>query len=363
MRSDDHFMNLAMQMALKAKGKTSPNPLVGAIIVKNGKIIGQGYHHKAGGPHAEILALSQAGKRAKGATLYVTLEPCSHYGRTPPCVDAVLKSGIKEVVVGMKDPNPVNNGKSIKILKNHRIKVKVGILEKELRKLNEPFIKYITQQLPFVTIKVGQSLDGKIATKTYDAKWITGRRTRDFARGLRKFHDAILVGISTVLKDNPSLNSPGKAIKKIIVDSSLRLPLNARIFDKTSPGNIIIAAKASASAGKVHRLRKSGARVLILPGKDKKVDLKSLLKKLATLGLIDILVEGGGEINAALLKENLVDKVSLFIAPKIIGGNRAVNSFGGEGIKSMRQATVLRDIAIKRIGQDIWVEGYVHRHN
>lgn len=359
MRNDAYFMNLAMRLALRAKGKTSPNPLVGAVIVKNGKIVSRGYHHKAGGPHAEIVALRQAKAKAQSAKLYVTLEPCSHFGRTPPCVNAILNSGIKEVIIGMKDPNPINNGKSIEILKNHGIKIRVGFLKAALKRINEPFIKYITKRLPFVTIKTGQSLDGKIATNAGDAKWVTSSRTRHFTHRLRKFYDAILVGINTVLQDNPSLNSQDKPIKKIIVDSNLRLPLDARIFYKSAPQNIIIATTNSASGRKMQSLKAKGAQVLIIPKKDKGIDLKLLLKKLAALGITNILVEGGGAINASLLKEDLVDKVSFFIAPKIIGGNRAINSFGGEGIKFMRQAVVLRDLKIKRLGQDIWVEGDV----
>lgn len=364
MLSDLGFMDLAKELALKAKGRTFPNPLVGAVIVRGKKIVGLGYHHKAGGSHAEILALRQAKEKAKGAKLYVTLEPCSHFGRTPPCVDAILKSGLKEVIVGTKDPNPVNNGKSIAILRRNGIKVRVGFLEKELKKINGPFIKYITKKMPFVTIKVGQSLDGKIATRTGDAKWITSQKTRAFTFGLRKFHDAILVGINTVLKDNPGLNRPGKAIKKIIVDSYLRLPFNARIFYKTQPRNIIIATAKSATADRIKRFRVKGAVVLVVGKKNNQVDLKALLKELARLEISNILVEGGGEINAALLKDGLVDKICFFIAPKIIGGNKAINSFAGEGIKFMRQAIELRDVEVKRINQDLWVEGrIVHRAN
>ncbi|MDP3142399.1 MAG: bifunctional diaminohydroxyphosphoribosylaminopyrimidine deaminase/5-amino-6-(5-phosphoribosylamino)uracil reductase RibD [Candidatus Omnitrophota bacterium] len=359
MLTDLYFMNLAKELALKSKGKTFPNPLVGAVIVKDKKIIGLGYHQKAGGPHAEILALRQAKEKAKGARLYVTLEPCSHFGRTPPCVDAILKSGLKEVIIGMKDPNPLNNGKSMKILKKNGIKVRAGFLKEELMKINEPFMKYITKKMPFVTIKVGQSLDGKIATKTGDAQWITAEKTRLFTHRLRRNYDAILVGINTVLKDNPGLNCQGKAIKKIIVDSHLRLPINAKIFHKTDPSIIIIAITKFAPVDIIKRFRIKGVVVLVVGKKNKQIDLKVLLKELAKLGISNVLVEGGGEINAALLKERLADKISFFIAPKIIGGNQAINSFGGEGIKFMRQAIELQDVEVKRINHDLWVEGKV----
>jgi len=354
-------MKLAMQLALKAKGKTWPNPMVGAVIVRNNKIVGRGFHLRAGLPHAEIMALREAKEKARGAKLYVTLEPCSHFGRTPPCVKAILKSGIKEVMVGMKDPNPLNNGRSIGILRKNGIKVRVGFLEKELERINEPFIKYITQKHPFVTIKVGQSLDGKIATRTGDAKWITSVRTRKFTHNLRKFYDAILVGINTVIKDNPYLNCPGKAIKKIVIDSSLRLPFDAKIFYQTDPHNIIVVATHSAPRDRIGRFQKRGIKVLIA-GRQR-VALKTLLRKLADLEISNILVEGGSEINAALLKEGLVDKIYFFIAPKIIGGRNAIDSFGGEGIKFIRSAVRLHHVEVRRINEDIWVEGYVHRNS
>src|SRR3989338_4512755 len=223
LRNHAYFMDLAFRLALKGKGRTSPNPSVGALVVKDSRIIGRGYHEKTGLPHAEAIALDDAGVKAKGATLYVTLEPCTHFGRTPPCVDKIIKSGIKKVIVGMLDPNPLNNGKGIQILKAGKIKVEVGFLEDKLKKLNEVFIKYITRKIPFVTVKVGESLDGKIATRTGDAKWITSDRARAYAHRLRRNYDAIMVGVNTIIRDNPKLDAwfSNKRLTKIIVDSQL----------------------------------------------------------------------------------------------------------------------------------------------
>ncbi|MCM8789583.1 MAG: bifunctional diaminohydroxyphosphoribosylaminopyrimidine deaminase/5-amino-6-(5-phosphoribosylamino)uracil reductase RibD, partial [Candidatus Omnitrophica bacterium] len=234
-KSDLYFMKLAMKLALKAKGMTSPNPMVGALVVKNNKIVGRGYHKQAGKAHAEVVALDEAKDKAKGAKLYVTLEPCTHFGKTPPCVDRIIKSKIKEVIVGMIDPNPLNNQKGVKILKAHKIKVRVGFLEDELKKINEPFIKYIRQKLPFVTVKVAQSMDGKVATKTGDSKWITSDKARGFAHKLRQDYDAVMVGVNTILRDNPRLEPwfSKKYPAKIIVDSQLSTPQNANIFSST----------------------------------------------------------------------------------------------------------------------------------
>ncbi|MFZ5800559.1 MAG: bifunctional diaminohydroxyphosphoribosylaminopyrimidine deaminase/5-amino-6-(5-phosphoribosylamino)uracil reductase RibD, partial [Candidatus Omnitrophota bacterium] len=262
MASEEKYMRLAKGLALQAEGETFPNPLVGAVVVKDKRIVGKGYHRRAGLAHAEVEALKQAGEKARGAALYVTLEPCSHFGRTPPCVDAILKSGIKRVVVGMKDPNPLNNGKSIRFLRRRGIAVKVGVIEEALRPMNAPFIKYITRGLPYITIKAGQSLDGKIATESGESKWITAKKTREFTHRLRRQYDAILAGINTVLKDNPSLNCPGKRIKKIIVDSRLRLPLRARIFLKTRPEDIVVATTALADKHKLRVLERRGVGVI-----------------------------------------------------------------------------------------------------
>lgn len=356
-----YFMNLAMALALKARGKTSPNPMVGAIVVKNGRIIGKGYHKEAGLAHAEVIALDEAGRNTKGASLYITLEPCVHFGRTPPCVDRIIKSGIKKVIVGMIDPNPLNNGRGIKILKQHKIKVQVGFLEDELRELNEAFIKYITKRIPFVTIKVAQSLDGKIATFSGDSKWITSDKSRAFSHRIRQNYDAIMVGVNTILRDNPKLDVwfSKKQPIKIAIDSQLSTPEGANIFSRNSP---VIIVTLSTKAGQETENRKIlGQKAKILEVKEKagQINLKDMLKKLARLGITNILVEGGGTLIGSLFDENLVDKVLFFISPKIIGGKEAISSVMGRGISRLDNVIKLKDIRFRRLGEDFLFEGHV----
>lgn len=356
-----HFMELAIKQALKAKAMTSPNPLVGALVVKAGRIIGAGYHHRAGSAHAEVVALEEAAERSKGAELYVTLEPCTHFGRTPPCVDRIIKSGIKAVYIGMTDPNPLNNGKGITILKQSRLKVEVGFLEERLRQINESFIKYITKKTPFVTVKLAQSLDGKIATKTGDSKWITSDRSRILAHKLRSEHDAVMVGINTVLRDNPKLDAwfMKRQPAKIIVDSKLCTPAKANIF---SPDSKVIIATLTSSPGQETENRKAlaeRARILEIREKSGQVNLKDMMKKLAQLEITNVLVEGGGTLAGSLFDEGLVDKALFFISPKIIGGKGAVGSVMGEGISRIDKAIKLNNIKFRRLGEDYLVEGYI----
>lgn len=363
-REDEKYMRLALELAEKGRGLTSPNPYVGAVVVKGGRIVGKGYHKKAGGPHAEIYALRQAGSRAKGATLYVSLEPCRHYGRTPPCADTIISSKVKRVVAAMKDPNPLNNGRGFSDLRKKGIEIKVGILEDEARKLNEAFVKYITTKIPFVTVKAAQSLDGKIATRSGDSKWITCECSRRVTHHLRGKVDAILVGVETILKDNPLLsvrvkNKNLKQPAKIILDSRLRMPSTARIFSKDSPGKVIIATTKLASENKLKVLEKKGAEILISESEGGRVDLKSLLKTLAQRGITHLLIEGGGEVIASAFEASVVDKVLFFIAPKIIGGRQAPTSVEGLGINRISQAIRLRDIRLETICDDFLVEGYV----
>ncbi len=366
-QEDERYMRLALKLADRGKGLTSPNPCVGAVVVKDGRIIGRGYHKQFGGPHAEIYALRQGGSKAKGATLYVTLEPCRHYGKTPPCVDAIISSKIKRVVAAMKDPNPLNDGKGLAILRKNGVKVEVGILADEARRLNEAFIKFITRKIPFVTVKVAQSLDGKIATHRGDSKWITGERAREFTHRLRSEIDAILVGVETILKDNPLLSarprnkSIGKIKQpaKIILDSKLRTPIAAKIFSSDSPGKVIIATTKLAPKDKMEALKKKGAEILIMDSKDGKVNIKSLLRKLAEEGIAHILMEGGGKVLASAFEAGIVDKVLFFIAPKIIGGKLAPTSVEGSGIDNVNSAIRLKDVKFDRIGDDFLVEGYI----
>jgi diaminohydroxyphosphoribosylaminopyrimidine deaminase/5-amino-6-(5-phosphoribosylamino)uracil reductase len=354
-------MNLCYKLAVRAEGLTLPNPMVGALVVKNGRILGRGYHKKAGLPHAEVIALDEAGKNTKGATLYSTLEPCAHFGLTPPCVDRIIKSGIKEVIVGMIDPNPLNNGRGIGILKQQKIKVKVGFLEDKLRKLNRVFIKYITEKLPYVTVKVGQSLDGKIATKTGDSKWITSDTARAYARRIRRNYDAIMVGVNTVLRDNPLLDAwfSKRQPTKIVVDSQLSTPQNADIFLNNSPVIIITIPTKAGQETENKKILADKAKILEVKEKEGQVNLRDAMKKLAQLQITNILVEGGGTLIGSLFDDGLVDRVLFFISPKIIGGKEAIGSVMGRGVARIDKALKLKDVRLKRIGQDLLVEGYV----
>ncbi|MDD2752826.1 MAG: bifunctional diaminohydroxyphosphoribosylaminopyrimidine deaminase/5-amino-6-(5-phosphoribosylamino)uracil reductase RibD [Candidatus Omnitrophica bacterium] len=361
LKNNEYYMNLALKLALKAKGETFPNPLVGAVVVKNNRIIGKGYHQKAGFAHAEVIALDEAGENVKNATLYVTLEPCAHFGRTPPCVDRIIKSGIKKVIIGMVDPNPRNNGRGINLLKQNKIKVEVGVLEERLKKINQPFIKYITRAMPFVTVKIAQSLDGKIATESGDSKWITSDKSRSFAHKIRKDYDAIMVGINTVLRDNPRLNAwfSRRQPIKIVVDSQLSTPQKANIFSADS--RVVIATLPSRPGQETENRKILAQRAKILEVKEKsgQVNLKNMIKKLAQLEISNILVEGGGTLVGALFDEGLVDKVLFFISPKIIGGKNAISSVMGKGISRIDNAIKLKEVSCRRFGEDFLIEGYV----
>ena len=353
-------MRMAIGLAKKGEGNTSPNPLVGAVLVKNGKVIGRGYHKRAGLPHAEINAIRDAGARTQSAALYVTLEPCDHFGRTPPCTDAIIKSGIKEVIVGMKDPNPINNGRGIKKLKAHKIKTVVGVLGEKARSINKPYIKFITKNMPYVTIKVAESLDGKIATKTGDSKWITSRESRHYVHELRGKVDAVMVGVNTVIKDDPMLTNRcfgKKQPVRIIVDTQSKTPLSARIFSTTGQSALIITAIKRSPLAKQYEDK--GAKVLMVKNKNGRVDLKELLKILAKDGISHILVEGGGELTASLIEEKLVDKLLFFIAPKIIGGKSAKTPVEGSGVVKVKDALMLKNINVKRFSDDILIEAEI----
>ena len=353
-------MNLAMRQARRAEGRTFPNPLVGALVVKNSRVIARGYHKKAGLPHAEVVALSLAGKQASGAKLYVTLEPCFHFGRTPPCTDMIIKSGIKEVIVGMLDPNPLNNGKGVQVLRKHGIKVEVGFLEDKLSKMNESFIKYITQRIPYVTVKVGQSLDGKIATYRGNSQWITSDHAREYVHRMRGKFDAIMVGVNTILRDNPRLQamSLSKGLTKIIVDSHLSIPCQAEVLQ--NPLVIIVTLRVTSGQETANRnILALKAQILEVKEKGGLVNLRDMMKKLARLKITNILVEGGGALIGSLFDEGLVDKVLFFISPKIIGGKEAISSVMGKGVAHLDKAFKLKDVCLRRIGEDFLVEGYI----
>lgn len=359
--SDILYMKKALELAAKARGKTSPNPMVGAVIVKSGRIISADYHKKAGTPHAEALALKKAGARAKGATLYISLEPCCHNRkRTPPCTDAIIKYGIKEVVIAMVDPNPYVSGMGIRTLRKTGISTRTGVLKNEAQRLNEVFIKYITKKEPFITLKMAQSLDGKIATAKGESKWITGPQARSKVHKMRREVDAILTGIGTVEKDNPSLDcriGRGKNPYRIIVDSLLRISLNSKVL-RHDDGKTIIATTARASDKKIKSILKGGNQVVVIKEKKGRVDLKKLMKELGKLEISSLIIEGGSSISASALSAGIVDKVMFFSAPKIIGGIDSISSVGGSSPARLSSAIELRDIKVTAYGRDFLLEGY-----
>lgn len=360
---DRMYMLEAIRLAKKAEGRTAPNPMVGCVIVKNGKIIGRGYHKKAGLAHAEVEALKNSFQDRRGAVMYVTLEPCDHYGKTPPCTDSIIKSGIKKVVVAVKDPHDINNGKGIRKLRKNGIAVSTGIAAKEARKMYRPYEKFIKRDRPFVTAKVAESLDGKIATRSGESKWISGEPSRNFAGKLRASCDAVMVGINTVLKDDPLLlpkNAPAGHVRRVIVDSGLRIPLNGKLLNTLDKSPVIIVTTENAPQKKKAALRKRGVLVVETPAKNKKVDLEKMLKSLADLGIMHIFLEGGGELLGAMFDRKLIDRILFFISPKIIGGENAISSVRGFGVKRISDAIDLKEISTAKIGNDILVEGYVH---
>jgi diaminohydroxyphosphoribosylaminopyrimidine deaminase/5-amino-6-(5-phosphoribosylamino)uracil reductase len=359
--NDEQWMKRALHLAEAGRGKTSPNPVVGAVLVKRGKVVGEGYHARVGEAHAEIVALRQAGEKARGAVLYLNLEPCAHYGRTPPCAPQVVKAGVKRVVIGMEDPNPVVNGKGTEALRKSGIAVKVGVLEKDCQRLNEAFCKYILKKEPFVVLKVAATMDGKIATRNGGSKWISGEASRRFVHQLRDQVDGVLVGIGTVLRDDPLLTArkkEGSEPYRIVLDSRLKIPEEAKVFEH-SPSKVILATTESAPQEKIERLEKRGVRVLIVDSKEGRVDLRSCLSKLGQIGIMTLLVEGGSRVNGSFLDEGLIDKFLLFLSPKLIGDPQALGIFSGRGVANLKDSVALKEIKTKRIGEDIFVEGYL----
>ena len=355
-------MREALKIAANARGRTSPNPMVGAVIVKDGKIIAEGWHRQAGTPHAEVHALKMAGKLAKDATLYVTLEPCSHFGRTPPCANAIVEAGIRKVVAAMSDPNPKVAGRGFQLLRDAGIEVEVGLLEEEAQKLNEVFTKWVTTGKPFVTLKTAMSLDGKIATLTGQSKWITSEASRQRVHELRDINDAIMVGIETVLKDNPTLTTRidnGKSPIRIVVDSNARTPLASNVVTNHQ-AKTIIAVTENAPIDRLNALKNSGIEI-IFAGDSERVDLNILMNELAKREITSVLLEGGGTLNFGMIEAGLVDKIYTFIAPKIIGGRSALTPVEGNGFENLSDAVKLKNITIEMIDNDILLTGYIHR--
>jgi diaminohydroxyphosphoribosylaminopyrimidine deaminase/5-amino-6-(5-phosphoribosylamino)uracil reductase len=350
---DEQWMHEALELAKKGEGWTLPNPMVGAIVVKNGKRVGAGYHARAGARHAECVALEKAGARARGATLYTTLEPCAHYGKTPPCVDAIIRAGISRVVCATHDPHPQARGGARK-LRAAGIKVAIGVCNKEAHVLNEAFFAYQKNKRPFVSIKFAASLDGKLATRTRNSKWITNDKARAFARYLRGTHQALVVGIETVLADDPHLGARTKGLPdpiRVILDSRLRIPLNAQVLrDK----NVVIATTGRAPASKKRALEKRGIRVLTFRGTS--VPPRQLLTELGKLNLVSVLVEGGGSVIGSFLDARVVDKVYACFAPLLIGGDTAI-SIGGKGVARVADALRLKEVSVRYFGDNILLSG------
>ncbi|MDD3225629.1 MAG: bifunctional diaminohydroxyphosphoribosylaminopyrimidine deaminase/5-amino-6-(5-phosphoribosylamino)uracil reductase RibD [Clostridium sp.] len=360
------YMQRALELAKKGEGFVNPNPLVGAVIVKDNKVIGEGYHEVFGKYHAEVNALKMAGKEAKDAEVYVTLEPCSHYGKTPPCAEALVKAGVKKVVIAMKDPNPMVSGRGIEILENSGIEVVCGVLEQEAKQLNEIFIKYIITKLPFVIMKTAMTMDGKIATVTGESKWISGKVSREYVHKIRNRVMGIMVGIGTVLMDDPMLttrldSNKVKSPTAVILDSKLRIPLDAKILETLRERDIIIATTENADRDKKIKLENLGIKFITAEDEEGKVDIEKVIRKLGNMGIDSVLLEGGSNLNFSAVKSGVVDKVICFIAPKIVGGEKAKTPVEGGGISNINDAIKLYKIKAQNIGEDILIEGYMYK--
>ena len=361
-------MGVALDLAQMGRGMTSPNPMVGAVVVKDGKVVGKGWHKKAGTPHGEAIALMKAGAKAEGATLYVNLEPCCHTDKlTPPCTDAVIKSKVARVVVGMEDPNPKVSGKGVKAMREAGIEVETGVLKERCERLNHVFRKYILTGYPYVTLKVAQTLDGKIATSTGESKWITGPEARRFGHTLRNYADAIVVGIGTVLRDDPSLTTRledfpnARDPNRVILDSSMRIPPDAKVLNVDSKARTFIATTIDAPTQRIKEVKKKKAEVLIID-KDEhgRLSFVNLMEELAKMGMTNVLIEGGARVNAEALRAGIVDKVMFFVAPRIMGGDDAKGSIGGSSPESLADIVTLYDFHPQKVGDDILIEGYLN---
>lgn len=361
---DEKYMRLAMQLAGNAIGRTSPNPLVGAVIVKDNRVVGCGWHRKAGTPHAEVHALNQAGELAQGADVYVTLEPCAHYGKTPPCAKALVEAKVKNVYGGLLDVNPKVAGKGFKILEDAGIHVEYGFLQDELRKQNEVFFKWIEHKKPFIVLKAAMTLDGKIATAIGQSKWITNETSRAYGYKLRDIYDGIMVGINTVIEDNPMLTARvdgGKNPIRIVVDSSLKIDINANVVQGKS-AKTIVATTDKADKDKILKLQAQDVDVIVVDkDENDKVDIEKLLDILGQQNICSILVEGGATLSGSFVARKLVDKVYFFIAPKIVGGKEAKTPVAGTGILNLQEALALKDIQIEKLEEDILIIGRVDK--
>lgn len=360
-QNDQRYMGAALRLARRAAGRTSPNPMVGAVVVRQDRVVGRGHHARAGAEHAEVVALREAGPAARGATLYVNLEPCSHFGRTAPCVRAVIEAGIRRVVAGMIDPNPAVAGGGVRALKDAGIRVDVPVREDECRRLNEAFVKHVTRGLPFVTLKLAASLDGRIATATGDSRWVTGPAARRYVHRLRNELDAVLVGSGTVLADDPQLTCRlpgGRDPLRVVLDGRLRTPLTARLVTQPHPEKTVLVTRNDAPADRRKRLEDLGVQVWRFPADRGRVSFRRVLRKLARAGVLSVLVEGGAVTAARAVSEKAVDKVLCFYAPKFIGAE-GLPMVGDLGIERMRRSPHLSGPAVRRVGEDILVSAYL----
>ena len=359
--TDERYMTAAIRLARRAAGRTSPNPMVGALVVQGGRIVGRGCHVRAGADHAEVVALRQAGGAARGATLYVNLEPCSHFGRTPPCAGAVIEAGVGRVVAGMADPNPAVSGRGLNALRDAGIRVEAPVREEACRRLNEAFVKHVTQGLPFVILKLAASLDGRIATATGDSRWVTGPAARKYVHRLRNEVDAVLVGSGTVLADDPQLTCRipgGRDPWRVVLDRRLRTPVTAKLVRGPRPEKTVLVAGSGVSTARRQRLEDLGVRVWTFPVSRGRISLKRVLRKLARAGVMSVMVEGGAVTAGRAIAEKAVDKVLCFYAPKLIGAE-GLPMVGDLGLTRMRQCPRLSGPAVTRMGEDILVSAYL----
>ena len=364
MEQDRQYMKMALELAQKGMGFTAPNPMVGAVIVKNGRIIGQGYHRKYGELHAEREALAVCTEEPKGASIYVTLEPCCHYGKQPPCVNAILEAGIRRVIIGSSDPNPLVAGKGIRILKDHGIEVTENILKEECDKLNEAFFYYIQDKKPYVVMKYAMTMDGKIAAYTGESKWVTGEAARIHVQEQRLKYTGIMVGVGTVLADDPMLTcrlENSRNPVRIICDSHLRTPLTSKIV-RTAETIPTILASSSKDQQKIKNYEELGCQVLYVPEKNGHIDLNRLMELLGAAKIDSILLEGGGSLNWSALESGIVQKVQTYIAPKLFGGEEAKTPVEGKGFPDPASAVLLKNSEIIRLGDDFLIESEVKRN-
>jgi diaminohydroxyphosphoribosylaminopyrimidine deaminase/5-amino-6-(5-phosphoribosylamino)uracil reductase len=362
-QQDRLFMREALRQAGKGLGWTSPNPAVGAVVVSEGRVIARGYHRRAGGPHAEIEALNRLGGRAMGATLYVTLEPCNHTGRTPPCTEAILRSGIRRVVAGMRDPNPHVRGGGCALLAARGLEVKVGVLEADCLRLNEAFVKFVTTGRPFVISKSALTLDGWTATVTGDSRWITNESSRALVHRMRSRTDAVMVGVGTVLSDDPRLTARSRGPRardpiRIVLDTRLRTPREAKILNQDSAAATVLVVGEDVPEARVQPFTKPGVRVERCPLRAGKIDLVALMDILKAVPVTSLLLEGGATLTGAMMRERLIDKFHVFLSSKILGGSDGVPMAAGPGAKEIAACVSLKDLQVRRFGTDLLVSGY-----